>query len=361
VTEDRVSPRWLLIGGIAAVSALRLYECSLLPVETGDVVRNLLYGVAVGEYGLSAAGRPLAEISAGWTPASWSSLPFNYPPVALAFFAAVAAISPTVFAAKLALTALEAANAWLIHRLCDSRWLGLAYWASPMSIWWVSREGQFEPLQSTLTLLALLGSARFPLPCGAALALAISVKMTAAALLPWLAYHAWKAGRRALGLAALGFALGALPALGAELAYGGISNVFRFSSPLVYNPYYWDWTARMFSWNPGWLIAANQLASYGMLAALFALAVRSRDRLAFLAPIAFVLFCKLHTNVQFWYFVFLPALLVPIPESRARFGLIAACPLLDVRSALQLVFGPFGQRGYRGLRSVFDLFLPPPR
>ncbi|MGH7290250.1 MAG: FtsW/RodA/SpoVE family cell cycle protein, partial [Myxococcota bacterium] len=162
-------------------------------------------------------------------------------------------------------------------------------------------------------------------------------------------------------LAALGLALGSLPALAAELSYGGISNVLRWSAPLVYNPYYWDFTAQMFSWNPTWLIAVNQLASYGMLGALIALAVRSRDPLAFFAPIAFVLFCKLHTNVQFWYFVYLPALLVPIPEAAARFGLIAACPLLDVRSALELVFGPFGDRGYRGMRSVFDLYRPPPR
>jgi len=350
-----------MLAGIAAVTALRVYECTLLPVETGDVVRNLLYGVAIGEHGLSAAGEPLREISIRWAGASWSNLPYNYPPTALAFFALIAAISPTVFAAKLALTALEATNAWLIHRLCDSRLLGLVYWASPASIWWVSREGQFEPLQTLLTLLSLLALARFPLLCGTALALAIAVKMTAAALVPWVAYNLWKSGRRALALAALGFALGSLPAIGAELAYGGISNVFRFSSPLVYNPYYWDWTAKMFSWNPRWLIVANQIASYGMLLALIALAVRSRDRLAFLAPIAFMLFCKLHTNVQFWYFVFLPALLIPIPEPRARFALIAACPLLDVRSALQLAFGPFSQRGYRGMRSVFDLYLPPPR
>lgn len=349
-----------MLVAILAVAALRVYECTRLPVETGDVVRNLLYGLAVGAHGPALAGQPLVEISSLWRTAPWAQLPYNYPPLTLAFFSAVAALSPTVFAAKLALTALEAGNAWLLAQTTGSRWLGVVYWASPMSIWWVSREGQFEPLQTLFTLLALLAATRAPLAAGAALGLAISVKMTAAALLPWLAYTLWKAGPRACALGAGGLALACLPALAAELSYGGISNVFRFSAPLVYNPYYWDWTARMFSWNPGWLIAANQLASYGSLAALIALAVRSRRPLAFAAPIAFVLFCKLHTNVQFWYFVYLPALLVPIPNPAWRFALIALCPLLDVRSSLELALGPFAQRGFRGLPSVFDPYLPPP-
>ncbi len=351
---------WLIPAAALAVAALRVYECLQLPVETGDVARNLLYGVEVGARGIGAAGKPLVEISAYWASAPWPRLPFNYPPVALAFFAAVAAISPTVLAAKLALSAVEAANAWLAARLARSAWLGVAYWASPMSIWWVSREGQFEPLQTLFTLLALLAASRFPLAAGAALGLAIWVKMTAAALLPWLAFTLGKSGRRALALGAAGLALASLPALAAEHAYGGISNVLRFSAPLVYNPYYWDWTARMFSWNPAWLIAVNQLASYGLLAALFALAIRSRNALAFAAPIAFVLFCKLHTNVQFWYFVYLPALLLPIPNPSVRFALIAASPLLDVRSALELAFGSDGQRGFRGLPSVFDVYPPSP-
>lgn len=349
------------MGGIAAVSALRLYECALYPAETGDLLRNLLYGVAVRDYGLAAAGLPLADISPAWAGVSWSNLPYNYPPAALAFFVGIASISPSMFAAKLALTALEAGNAWLIHRLCGSRWLGLVYWASPASIWWTSREGQFEAMQTTFTLLSLLALTRFPLLCGVGLALAIATKMTAAALLPWVAYEVWKSGSRALALAALGLVLGSLPALGVELHHGGVSNVFRFSSPLIYNPYYWDFTANMFSWNPIWLIVANQIASYGMLCALIALAVRSRDPLAFLAPIALVVFCKLHTNVQFWYFVYLPALLVPIPEPKSRFVLIAVCPLLDLRSTLQLLVRPLSRRAYRSARSVFDLYRPPLR
>jgi hypothetical protein len=93
--------------------------------------------------------------------------------------------------------------------------------------------------------------------------------------------------------------------------------------------------------------------------ALVALAWRSRDPLAFLAPLLFALFCKLHTNVQFWYWLFLPALLVPIPEARARFALIAATPLLDVHGALSLLWGPSGPMGFRGQRSVFARYVWP--
>jgi hypothetical protein len=320
-------------------------------------VRNLIYGVAVGKFGPSAAGQPLAALAPEWQRAAWSQLPYNYPPVALAFFTIVSAISPTAFFAKLSLTALEAINAWLVSRACGSRLLGLIYWASPASIWWVSREGQFEPLQTSFALVSLLVRERAPLASGVALGLAIWTKMTAAALVPWLAWKLWTRNPRALGLGALGLALGSLPALAGEASYGAISNVLRYSSPLTYNPYYWNLAAtRMFSWNPGWLIACDELASYGLLVALGVLAIRSRDPLAFLAPIVFTVFCKLHTNVQFWYWLTLPVLLVPIPEARWRFALIAASPLLDVRSALEVALGSFGYSGYRGLPSVFAAY-----
>jgi hypothetical protein len=283
-------------------------------------------------------------------------LPYNYPPAALAFFALVSALSPTVYAAKAALTLVEAGNSALVARLTGSRALGLVYWASPASIWWVSREGQFEPLQSLFSLLALLALPRFALAAGVSLALAIQVKLTAAVLIPWLALRAWQAGPRALQLGALGLALGLLPSVYAEVSYGALSNVLRFSAPLVYNPYYWNWAANMFSWNPGWLIVCDEVTSYGMLAALVAYAILRRSAWTVAAPIAFLVFCKLHTNVQFWYFVLLAPLLVPIEDRRWRFALIAAVPLLDVGSSVSLLGTPIGQHGFRGTSSAFDSY-----
>lgn len=339
-----------------ALAAIRAIQVETLPLITGDVVRNLLYGIAVREWGLGAAARPLADLSQAWRAASWSSLPYNYPPVTLAFFALVSAISPTVFFAKAVLTLVEAANGVLVARLTGSRPLGLLYWASPASIWWVSREGQFEPLQSLFSLLALLALPRFAFAAGVSLALAIQVKLTAVVLAPWIAHRCWRASPRALRLAALGFALGLLPSVYAELRWGALTNVLRFSAPLAYNPYYWNWTADMFSWNPGWLVFCDEVASYGMLAALVTYAIRTRGAWTVAAPIAFLALCKLHTNVQFWYFLLLAPLLVPIEDRRWRFALIAAVPLLDVGAAVSLLGTPIGQHGFHGTSSVVDRY-----
>jgi hypothetical protein len=339
-----------------AVTAIRAWQLESLPAITGDVVRNLLYGVAVRVAGVSAAASPLASLDPGLSDVSWSNLPYNYPPLALGFFVAVSALSATVFAAKLALTLLEAANAVLIGRLTGSPVLALLYWASPLSIWWVSREGQFEPLQSFFTLLAFLAAAQAPLLAGVSLAFAVQAKVTAILVLPWLAWRCHSTGGRALALAAAGFAIGLIPSLWAELAYHGVSHVFRYSTPLLYNPYYWDWSAPMFTWNPGWLVFWDELSSYGMLAALVTYAVRRGSAWSVAAPIAFVAICKTHVNVQFWYFLLLPALLVPIEDRRWRFALVACVPLLDLTSALSLVGPPFGLRGYHGAPSVHDRY-----
>ncbi len=350
-----------LVVGVAAVAVavIRLWHVQTLPILTGDVVRNLLYGISVRAKGLSALQMSLFEIQPAWMPVSWSRLPYNYPPTALAFFALVSAISPTVYAVKLALTGVEAANAALLGRLTQSRVLGLLYWASPASIWWVSREGQFEPLQSLFSLLALLALPRVAFASGLSLALAIQVKLTAVVLVPLIAQRCWKAGPRVVRLTALGLAVGLLPSLYLQLRYGALSNVLRFSSPLVYNPYYWNWTTNMFGENPGWLVLCDELTSYAMLVALVAYAIRTRSAWTIAAPIAFLLFCKLHTNVQFWYFLLLAPLLVPIEDRRWRFALIAAVPLLDVGATVSLLGTPIGDHGFLGQSSVFDTYSKP--
>lgn len=297
---------WLILGAAGVVAAFRLYQCGMLPSETGDIVRHVLYGVAVDQQGVAAAGIPLKVLSGAWSHVAWARFPYSYPPVALAFFALIASISPSVFAAKLALTLIEAGNACLISKLTRSRVLGLLYWASPLSIWWVSREGQFEPLQSFFMLLAIAAAFERQFVSGVALALAASVKVTAGALVPWLAGVIWPRGWRARGLAVLGLAVGLAPAIVSEVMYGGISNVMRYSSLLIYNPYFWNPWADLFTGNTPLQIAANEIASYGLLVTLIALAFRSRNWLPFIAPIAFVVFCKTHTNVQFWYWLLYP-------------------------------------------------------
>ena len=337
----------------AAVAAVRVYQCAELPQETGDVVRNLLHGVAVDTHGIASAAQPLKTLAPAWADVAWARFPYNYPPLALAFFALVSAISPTVFFAKLALTAIEAVNAYLVRRLSGSALLGVFYWSSPLSIWWVSREGQFEPLQSVFMLLALLAAGSMPFAAGLSVALGISVKATAAALAPLIFWKASRGGRRALAACTIGFIAGLLPLAISQWAYGGISNIARYSSLLAVNPYYWNPFAPMFEGNPIWRIVANELASYGLLAILLALAWRSRQWLAYLAPIAFLVFCKTHGNVLPWYFVLMPAFLMTVPDPRWRFALVALCPLLDVASVHSLVHGASGPSRFHGLPSAF--------
>ena len=138
--------RMWLWAGVGLIAVLRGYFCWQDPVNSGDVVRHLLHSFHVLDEGLAAAGVPLQELDPDLAGSTWSAFPYNYPPVTLAFFVLIAALAPAVTAAKVALTVIEALNAWLLARVTGNRWLGLLYWASPVSIWWVSGEGQFEPL-----------------------------------------------------------------------------------------------------------------------------------------------------------------------------------------------------------------------
>jgi hypothetical protein len=217
--EHRRLGFWILA---LTVAAIRVYECARLPSETGDIVRNLLYGLAVHAHGFSIASEPLTRLSAGWSAVAWAQLPYNYPPVALAFFALIASVSPTVFFAKIALTAIEAVNAILVKRISGSGLLAFVYWCSPLSMWWVSKEGQFEPLQALFMLLALLAAASRPFLAGFSTALGVSAKATAAAVAPWVLGEAWRRNRHAVLAALGGFALGLLPIAFSEWAYAGV-------------------------------------------------------------------------------------------------------------------------------------------
>ena len=130
-------PSWkgILLLVVLAVLWLRVQQCMLPPVSTGDLARQLLYGLLVDQRGLSAANLALVEVAPAFAEVSWAERSYNYPVLTLAFFALVAAVWPTFFFARLVLTALEAWNAWMVARLSGRAWLGVLYWASPLSIW----------------------------------------------------------------------------------------------------------------------------------------------------------------------------------------------------------------------------------
>lgn len=352
---------WLLLF-VGAVAFTRIHFCAQLPVSTGDLPRHLFYGLFVLRDGLAAAASPLTQLHGSLSDLSWAKLPYNYPPVALFFFTALAALSPTLFFAKLVLTAIEGGNAWLIGRYTGQRWLGAIYWASPASIWWVSREGQFEPLQSLLLIGAIVALRRYRVLAFVLLALAVQVKLLAILMLPWFLSQVWGDGRKARLSSLVAFVVGLAPSLLAATQYPVLAGLSQTVESLRYNPYFWNFLDRaIFLWNPKWLIVVDQLSSYGLLILLLLRARSSEAPITYFAPTAFMVLVKGSLLGQFWYFLQLPAFLLPLQERRLRFWLIALTPLLDVYSLAQILVGPFGWTMgdyYTGFDVFHPLLLP---
>jgi hypothetical protein len=253
---------------------------------------------------------------------------------------------------------LEGISAILIYGTTGERWLALLYWASPLSIWWTSREGQFEALQNVLVFLALYLLKRRPAIAFLALGLAIQVKLSAVLLLPVVVLALPRSAPRQT-LACLGaFAASLSPTAIACLYYPALAQI-QYSAPLLYNPYYWNFLDRpMFLWNPAWMIWFNQIGSYGILTLLLVWFLRGKHRVAYLAPIAFLVVCKWHRNVQFWYMQLFPSFALPIPEPRLRLALFLTVPLLDIYSLAMVWCGPLylGVGGYYGQLTPFTRF-----
>lgn len=372
--------RIAFIALIAGVAALRMWHLCRMMVLTGDIVRHLNYGVMVGEAGWSVAGHPLSAYH-GLFWVSWSTVPYNYPVVTLGFFRLLAAIWPSIFFGKLALTLIEAANAWLVARITGRRWLGALYWAAPVSIWWVSREGQFEPLQNLFVLSALyllnqsIANGCSRLSCNPnsdnpqsairnpqfgtlhsafriclaflLLSLAVQVKLTAIFLLPWFIVTVWRSERRRLAPGLLAFAAGALPTLLAMRAYPILNAIGGNLGALHFNPYHWNIFAREWKgdWVPMWLTLVNAAVTWPALlfcAWRLARPATGGRRWEYLAPLLFLVALKTHSNVQFWYVALWPTFVLPVSDRRARLALLLLWPLLDVTSILALLGRPIG-------------------
>lgn len=355
----------MLVGLVLGVALLRLWFCAQLPVNTSDLLRSLHTALFTLRDGLGVAGVPLRDLDPELRFVGWSHIAYLYPPLVLPFFTAVAAVSPTLFAGKLALTAVEAVNAVLVGRITGSRWLGALYWASPLSIWWVSGEGQFEPLMAAFMLGAVALVRKRPALALAFLGLGVDVKLTAALLLPWCLVVVRRERPEALGRAMGAFAAAVLaPILVAEGWYGLIEGMLSIPATDRYNPYYWNvLDLTVFRWNPDWLVGVNAVATYGVLA-LMIVHARRRERgwVELGGAIAFVALVKVSALAQPWYMLLFPAFVMPVhdaPGERGlRWWLVALTPLLDVLSLSQLFVGPWGWleiEMHRGLTAFTEL------
>lgn len=338
-----------MLGAVLAVAVLRLWFCAQLPVNTSDLLRSVHTALYTLRDGLGVAGVRLGDLDPALRGIGWARVPYSYPPLVLPFFTAVAAASPTLFAAKLALTMVEAANALLLRRITGSSWLAVLYWASPASIWWVSGEGQFEPLMAAFMFGAAATLRTRPVLALALLGLGVDVKLTAVLLLPWCLLVVRRERPELLGRAVGAFVVAvAAPILVAQMWYGAIEGMLSIPATIRYNPYYWNvLDGAVFRWNPAWLVTANAVTTYGVLGVMVWQARRRESGWAELGgAVAFVVFMKLSALAQPWYVLLIPAFVMPVQdrpgERGLRWWLVALTPLLDVYSFTQLVAGPWG-------------------
>ena len=309
VTSRTVFATVVLIG-----LAVRVVYSLAAPRNTQDLSRGLVTGKAVWEHGLQAAGKPLLDTFPWATPVNgvpWSHLPYNYPPVPVGFFTLVAAVGGSALIAKVLLAFSDAICAWLIARLTGRPALGLFYWVSPVAMWWTSHEGQFETLQSAFALGAL-ATLHWPIVCGLLIALAVQTKLTAAALLPFLAWRAYKRGHLQRFL--IGGAIGAVPTVALSFVYPIIPNIFRHSMQFRWNPYYWNFASSDQFWSPYTLIGrvVPQILSWLLIGWLVLATGRSRSFAAAIAAFGFAFFMKFYGQIPPWYMVTLPLMLVPL-------------------------------------------------
>lgn len=330
----------LIFGGIAL---LRLAYCFMLPPYTTDLLRNLGYGKAFWLWGFQLYDLTPYDLSPWPVQFLWPNHHYPYPASTLLFFAGVASVSSAVWWGKLALTGLEAINSWLVYKTSGDRWLALLYWANPISIWFVSREGQFEPYVAFWTLLAIYGLRHDRAWAYGAWGLAVQAKLFPILLAPlFLARMAWRAPGTLSQQVAWGLASG----LPSWLAMGWSDYLWRFLQPgylPAYNPLTWTLTdTSLYPFFPFWLVLAHWIAGVVYLA-FGLIAIRKTGRwLEFAAPLALVVLVKANVIGQFWYFILLPAFCLPIQDQGWRRLFFALSALMGIRSLYSIFIGLIG-------------------
>jgi hypothetical protein len=338
----------LLIAG--AIACFRIALCILPPYYCGDLYRHLLTAIRANAIGQGSVALPLSEASPQYLQAApWSDVAYNYPPLTLWFFRVIAFVSPTVLGAKVALTALEAINAWLVARITGSRAIGLLYWCLPLSIWWVSREGQVEPLQNIFLFLTLLALEQKRSSAPAFLLLAVQTKLVGIFLLPWVAVRSRSSSILGWRSTLLWCGAALLPTILACWYYPTIRQVFStLSWPVHYNLYHWNalFDPSFRWWVPPLIVAIIQLVFFALLVAYATTAWHGRklDSFRWIAPALFLLSASISGVFQGWYWLSaIPLWLAVAPRNQLAFGILAI-QAVEPFSSLQLVLGGFGPK-----------------
>jgi len=337
---------WLFV----AATIYRLYLCLQPPITSTNLLRYIGFGKEFWKYGLTIYNYPTEHFVGTPYAQHWPRMHFIYPALAILFFALVSKIWPALVFGKLILTVIEGLNALLIWKISDDRLLALLYYISPASLWWVSHEGQYEPLMVLFGLIALYLLSRRP-QIGATvpwaylnLALAIQTKYTPCFLLPY--FLTKKVGWRE----SLFFIVGFIPSILFTLRS---EYIFRLWTPGYMptncNSYAWNiFDAEKLCGTPYWLVIANALLTYGTLVLCLVFALRhvlssSKGHRVFeyLGLAFFIVFLKSLSWAQFWYIPIIPLFAITIQEPQERRLFFSLC-LFEMAALHNLLIAPFG-------------------
>lgn len=346
---------WLFV----AATIYRLYLCLQVPITSQDLLRNMGFGKEFWKYGLTIYNYAAEHFAGNRYAHIWPGTHYTYPALAILFFALVSKIWPALFFGKLVLTAIEGLNAFLIWKISDDHLLALLYYISPASLWWFSRDGQFEPLVVLFGLIALYLLSRRPQWAYLNLALAIQTKFTPGFLLPYFLTKkiGWREG--------LFFIVGFIPSILFTLGSEYIFPIFTAGHMKgACNLYAWNiFDAKKMCFNPFWLVVANALLTYGILVLCLVFALRcvrspSKDRLSTVSSSAlslgtkgrvfqyvglalFIIFLKSLGWARSWYFPTIPLFALTIEEPRER-RLFFSLGLFEMVALHSLLIAPFG-------------------
>ncbi len=340
---------------LAAGALVRLWFCFQQPAGSGDIIKHMLTGQMVLDHGIKSMSQPASTVYPEFSHlVPWGEVPYNYPPLATLFWTCCAWLGCSLFSVKLILTGIELLNTLLVQKLTDSKLWAFVYWSFPCSVYWVSNDAQFEPLQTLGILVALLCIQSRPGLAGAALAAGIQVKLLAVLFAPYLCYRAWKdGGLRHLLVLFLGITLGMLPGLYYALHYNVIGQVLVTASwQNTFNPYHWAFWHHNRWWVPGKWQLVIQLSGYALGALALRLAWGSSAKLSSsIALFGLLAASRILGVFQWWYFTLLIPCLIPLQiearkSQRLLCAMICLCFFVEPVSWMKMLkpnWGPTGQ------------------
>jgi hypothetical protein len=313
---------YMLACAYALILLGRLYLTTQPPINSTDLLRYIGFGKEFWTYGLAIYNYTPRDF--GNTPYSnlWPDLKFIYPAMSMLFFAAVAGIWPSLFFARLVLTLLELANGLLITRITGDKLYGLFYFLNPVSIWWISGEGQYESLVVFFTLLALLHLTMRTAWSYGWLGLAIQAKYWPGVLLPYFLNQE----RRLRPLVI--FVIAFVPSLLFILFSDYIFHIFGSQVMATNcNAFVWDFLDDTRTCGtPMWQLVINAVATYGALLVVLTGIVLDRRNperwLTYVALLAFIVYYKSISWATSWYLLMFAILAIPIRRPWIRWAVL---------------------------------------